>query len=110
MYVAHESDDVTITRWAMYAVVLSVIWGPALIGIAGGLGFASRPSKLGLILGGLGGLVAAAFYFGGLWVFIFRYPPHWVLYVEQLLGALGASVALGATAVQARALGRAKVP
>jgi hypothetical protein len=109
MYVAHESDDVTITGWAAYVLVLSVIWGPVPIGVAGLLGFAAHPRRVGVILGGLGALAAGVFYLGGLWVFTFRYPPHWALYVAEVLGALGAILAIAAAAVQARIFLRPKI-
>ncbi len=109
MYVAHEADRVTAVKWAAYACVLSLIWGPALLGIAGGLGLAARLELLGVVLGGVGSLAASLFYWGGLWAFTFRYPPHWALYATQLVGTCGAVLAVAATVRQLKVLRRRKV-
>jgi hypothetical protein len=101
-YVAHEADEVTLVAWSAYAVVVGLVWGLVPIVTAALLGIANLRQRLAKWLGLCGALQACILYFLGLWVFTFRYPPHWSLYAMETVAAVGALLALTAGLVQMR--------
>jgi hypothetical protein len=99
-YVTHLSDEVTVTGLAGYAIVLSLLWGFApMIGSAL-LHPAKARQKLANWLGVVGALLACGWYFLGIWIFTFRYPPHSSLYTMELAAAIGGVIALSGAIAQ----------
>lgn len=101
-YVAHESDQVTLMAWGAYAIVVGLLCGFLPIVASALLGFANLKPSVAKGLGWCGALQACVLYLGGLWVFVFRYPPHWSLLVMEAVAALGALLALTAAIVRFR--------
>jgi hypothetical protein len=95
-YVGHQADEVTFAAWTAHALVLGCLWGLVPIVLAALSTFANGGSGFTTWLGLLGGVQACGWYFLGLWIFTFRYPPHWLLYGMQVLGAAGGTLALWA--------------
>jgi hypothetical protein len=99
-YAAHAADRVTLLAWSGYAAVVGVVWGFVPIVGAALLRIANVNGRFAKWLGLCGALQACALYFLGLWVFTFRYPPHWSLYAMETIAASGAALALAAALVR----------
>ncbi len=104
-YVAHVSDEVSVTGLASYAIVLSLLWGFAPMVASALLHLAKVRQELANWLGVVGALLACGWYFMGMWIFTFRYPPHWSLYAMELAAAIGGAIALAGAIVQVRGQG-----
>jgi hypothetical protein len=107
-YVAHQSDEVAIWKWVVQGLIVAVLWGPFQILAGATLTLSGRGGRVGAWLGLVGGIQATILYCAGVWVFTFRYPPHWTLYAMEVVAALGAVLALLVSVAQLwRSSGRA---
>ena len=102
-YVAHERD-VTLGALALSFLIVGSVWGLIPIVVASVLNLTDRNQRWSRWLGLSGAIQACVMYVFGLWVFTFRYPPHWSLYAMELVAAFGAVLALTAALVQARSV------
>jgi hypothetical protein len=101
-YAGHEADEVTLASMAPYFAFVGFISGLFFIVAAATLALLNVPGRVHLWLGILGAIQACCLYFGGLYVFAFRYPPHWTLFAMESVAAAGSALSLVAAVALVR--------
>ena len=101
-YAGHQTNEITLVSIAGYYAFVAVISGFLSIVVAATMALLHMPGRVHIWLGLLGTVQACCLYFGGLYVFRFRYPPHWTLWAMESVAAVGSAVAFVAAVALAR--------